>query len=187
MIAFHPTSSSLKSPEHPLQSSGSNSPLTDKEPERGEYRAGGVRTMSTTTLKRRAQVLAAILILAVLLTATTAFAATRFIKAKRGGTIRMDRGVWLVIRPGALEEDAVISADMYMTEDSISFEFGPSGTEFDRPAELRVTWQAIGGRDVEDVALYGEDGEEIEEEPEIRRWGVVWYIEHFSLYYYRRR
>ena len=137
--------------------------------------------------RKRVYVFALILVLSVLLTAMTALAATRLIKAKTGGTINIAPGVNFIVLPDALEENTVISADMEETEDGIDFHFGPSGTTFDPPAELRITWQAIGGRDVEDITLYGEDGEEIEEEPEITPWGVIWYIEHFSIYYYRRR
>ena len=137
--------------------------------------------MLDTILRRRAQAL--VLVLSLVLSVTAVFAATELIEAKKGGTINIAPGVRLVIRPGALEEDTAISADMIQKRDRILFRFKPSRTEFLKPAELRIHWQAI--EDVEDLILYGEDGEEIE--PEIRGWGTKYYIEHFSLYYFRRR
>ena len=141
--------------------------------------------------RRSTQALRTILALSLLLTATLAFAATRLIKVDKGGTINVGPGVNFVVPPNALEEDTEISVDMVRTDDGIDFCFGPSGTTFDPPAELRMTWQAIKGTgkatDPEDIRLYNEDGEEIETEPEIRKWGVIWRIPHFSLYYYRRR
>lgn len=143
--------------------------------------------MLNTILKKRAQALAVILILSVLLTATTALAATKFVKADKGRVIHIAPGVKLVIPPEALEEDTVVSADMEKTDDYIDFYFGPSRTKFAKPAELRITWQAISRMDVDDLTLYNTDGKEIEIEPDIKSWGVIYYIDHFSLYYYRRR
>lgn len=139
--------------------------------------------MLNAILRKRAQVLSLILVLSVLLIVTSAFAATKFIKARSGGVVRIDRGVRLVIRPRALEEDTVISANMIQEQNRICFHFGPDDTEFLKPAELCVSWRAID--DVDDLTLYGEDNEEIK--PEVKRWGVKYYIEHFSLYYFRRR
>jgi hypothetical protein len=142
--------------------------------------------MLNTILWKRAKALSVVLVLSLLLTATLAFAATKLIKAKNGGTINIGPGVNFVIPPEALKVDTVISADMEWTDDYIYFHFGPSGTEFDTPAELRITWQAIDDMGLADLRLYTENGEEIEYE--IRKWGMVsYYIEHFSLYYYRRR
>lgn len=139
--------------------------------------------MLNTILRKRAQVLALILVLSVLLTATTALAATKFIRAKSGGTITIAQGVKLVIRPGALEEDTIISADMIQKRNRTLFRFEPDDAEFSKPAELCISWEVIDG--VEDLTLYGENGSRIE--PETTRRGVKYYIDHFSLYYYRRR
>ena len=140
--------------------------------------------MLNTTLRKKVQVLALILVMLVFLAATTALAATEFIEAKTGGSIRIARGVWLVIPPRALEEDTVVSAYMIRRRDRVNFIFEPSGLIFRKPAELKISWQAIAGMGGDDLTLYGE-GMEIE--PIIRAWGVVYPIEHFSLYYHRRR
>jgi hypothetical protein len=140
--------------------------------------------MLNTILRKRAQVLALILVLSVLLIAATAFAAAEYISAKKGGTVDVAPGVSLVIKPGALEEDTAISANMKAKRDRISFQFGPSGTEFSKPAVLCISWEVIDG--VEDLTLYGENSEEIGP-TKITGWGVKYYIEHFSVYYFRRR
>lgn len=146
--------------------------------------------MLKTILRKRAHVLALILVLSVALTATTAFAATGRIKARRGGKIRIDRGIWFRVPPRSLEEDTVISINMEKTNDSISFECGPDGTTFNRPAQLFITWKAAADLGLSDLTLYGEDGKEIE--PRIGRSGLNYGLKsfsvyHFSLYYYRRR
>lgn len=143
-------------------------------------------------LRKRVRVLGLILVLSALLTVTTAFAITQLIKAREGGTIRIARGVKLVIRPGALEEDTVISANMVRKRNRIYFHFGPNGTTFaeDKPAKLMITWRAMADMGLSDFTLHGQDGEEIE--PNIGRRGLSYGLKsfslyHFSLYYYRRR
>jgi hypothetical protein len=140
---------------------------------------------------RRKYVIAAISVLSILLITSIAFAVTRLIRAESGGTIALAPGVWLVIPPGSLEEDTPISVTARKTDDGINFIFGPSGTTFDPPAKLCMTWQAIYGKadvkDLEGVRLYNENGDELEAKVEVGRYGVVWHIPHFSLYYYRRR
>jgi len=146
--------------------------------------------MLNIILRKRAQVLALILALSVILVAATAFAATEIIKARRGGRIDVAPGVSLVIKPGGLEEDAAVSATMKVKRNRIYFSFSAaavddgSDVELTKPAELYVSWQAVDG--VEDLTLYGEDGEEIEP-AKATKWGAKYYIDHFSLYYFVRR
>jgi hypothetical protein len=144
--------------------------------------------MLRTIGKKRAQALALILILSVLLITMAALAATKSIKARRGGVISIDKGVCFRIRPGSLEGDTTISADMVVEEDSICFYFGPDGTTFDPPAEIIIAWPALGEfihLGVHDLTLYGGDGSETK--PRMRMWGAKYPIEHFSVYYFRRR
>jgi hypothetical protein len=146
--------------------------------------------MLNTILRKRAQVLVLILVLSVLVTAATAFAATRIIRAKKGGKIDVAPGVSLVIKPGGLAEDAVVSAYMKVKRNRICFSLNAAALddgddiELTKPAALNVSWLAIHG--VEDLTLYGQNGEEIEPAKKTR-WGVRYDIEHFSLYYFRRR
>lgn len=150
----------------------------------------GVLSMLNTILRKRAQALALILVLSVLLVAATAFAATEIIKAKRGGVVCVGPGVSLEIKPRGLEEDAIVSADMKIKRNRISFSFSAvalddgDDVELTKPAVLCISWQAIGG--VEDLTLYGEHGEEIEPAQTTKRV-VKYYVDHFSIYYFRRR
>ncbi len=143
--------------------------------------------MLNTVLTRRVRVLALILAMSVFLTSVTALAAisknSKLIEADRGGKIRIDRGVFLIVPPGALEEDTVISAAMVKTRHRIKFYFKPHNMEFLKPVQLCVSWQVIDG--IENITLYGSSGEAIE--PQLYRWGVRYPLWHFSLYYYRRR
>ena len=112
--------------------------------------------MLNTILRKKAQVLALSLVLLILLTATTAFAATKLIKAEQGGKINIDKGVKLVIPRRALAEDTVISADMIQKKRRVYFNFGPDGTSFLKPVELCISWKVMDG--VKELTLYGEDG-----------------------------
>ena len=141
--------------------------------------------MSNTSLRKRARVLAPIIVLSIVLTAITAFATSQLITAKKGGTIDIAPGVELVFRPNSLEEDTVISADMSVKRNRIVYRFGPDGTVLSKPARFVVSWQVIEDADVDNLVLYGENGEEIE--PVERKKCLVYEIDHFSLYYHRRR
>jgi len=147
--------------------------------------------MSGKTFGRRTQILVLISVLSVLLITSTAFAVTKLIKAKNGGVINVAPGILFEVPAGSLEADTQISVTMTETDTGIDFQFGPSGTVFDPPAKLFMTWQAIYGRandkDAEDIKLYNEDGEELDVSIEETSSGVLWYIPHFSIYYYRRR
>lgn len=146
--------------------------------------------MLNTILRKRAQILALILALSVILVAATAFAVTEIIKAKKGGRIDVAPGVSLVIKPGGLAEDAMVSATMKVKRNRICFSFSAAAVddgndvELTKPAVLYVSWRALDG--VEDLTLYGEDGEEIEP-AKATQWAAEYYIDHFSLYYFRRR
>jgi hypothetical protein len=140
--------------------------------------------MLYTIPRKRIQALSLALILTMLVISVTAFAATELISAKKGGKIEVAQGVLAVIKPHALEEDTIISANMEVTRDRISFVFGPSGTQFKKPMELYISWSVID--DVEDLAIYGEDNEEIEP-VKINGRGLKYHINHFSIYYFRRR
>ena len=142
--------------------------------------------MLNTTIKKKTQILGLILVLSILLIATTAFARTKLIKAGRSGTIVMDAGVKIKIPRGALLEDTLISAEMEVTSDQVRFIFGPSPLAPQVPANLMISWSAIKDLNLDGFTLYGPNDEEIEPSV-ISGWGMVWEIPHFSLYYHRRR
>ena len=90
--------------------------------------------MLNVILSKRAHILTLIIILSVLVIATTAFGVTKLIKAKDGGVIRIAPGVSLRVPAGALEKNTEISATMRVRDRGVNFRFGPSGTTFDPPA-----------------------------------------------------
>ena len=142
--------------------------------------------MSEMILSKGRRKLVLIPVILCLLAATMAFvsyAEAELIKADEGGIVSIDRGVFLSVPPGALEEDTVITGTKVEESDRICFYFEPSGTVFLKAAKLNVSWRVVS--DVESYILYGEDGEEIQ--PETFSWGLRHDIWHFSLYYYRRR
>ena len=143
------------------------------------------RTLLSTILRKRTQVLATTIVLSVFMAAMAAFAASELITAKKGGTVELAPGVELVFRPGTVEEDVVVTADMKVGRKRIKYDFGPDGLVFLKPARFIVSLEAIGDSDVDDLVLYGEDGEEIE--PKVKKDRLVYDIEHFSRYYHRRR
>jgi len=125
-----------------------------------------------------------------LLLALSVSLASKYVRKGRGGKVRLARGMQLVILPQAILTDRkgiVISTGAVQRRKYICLDLGPDGTTFakDKPAELRATWKAISRYNIDGLTLYGEDGKEIEGyETEL---GAVWYIPHFSLYYFRRR
>jgi hypothetical protein len=147
--------------------------------------------MLNTILRKRAQALALILVLSVLLVAATAFAATEIIRAKRGGVVCVGPGVSLEIKPRGLEEDAIVSADMKVKRNRISFSFSAvalddgDDVELTKPAVLCVSQRVA--NDLEDLTLYGKNGEEIEPVRTTRHGAECYLLEHFSIYYFRRR
>ena len=145
--------------------------------------------MSNTILRRRERSLLPILSVSVFLIAATALAATQLVTAKKGGEIDIAPGVVLKILPNALNEDTVISADIVRKGKRVCFEFQPSGVTFAKPALLGISWEAINESDIfgglDGLILYTEDGSAIE--PKVTGQGVTYRIEHFSIYYFRRR
>ena len=141
--------------------------------------------MLDTISRRRARVSALTLVLSLLLITTIAFAATELISAKKGGEINVAPGVVFAVPPKALDEDTVITVDMLEKGKRVRFEFEPSGLVFSKSASLRMTWEAVEAADVEDLLLYAEDGSVIE--PKTTGQGVAYSIDHFSIYFFRRR
>lgn len=114
------------------------------------------------------------------------------INAKKGGTINIDEGVELVIPPGALDKNTEITVRMERDDKKMVFEFWPGGLVFNKPVELKATYEALSG--IKDLNLYlVSDPNSITKNyiekirPVKYDWGVVWYLDHFSIYYYRLR
>ena len=142
--------------------------------------------MLKTILRKRLHVLVSVVFLSLLLTAVAAFADSPTIIGKEGGVVSIARGADLVIPPRSLKEDTPISAVMRKERERVTFEFGPDGTRFSKPAILYVSWQFIANSgNIEDLRLYGEGRKKLI--PKITQEGLEYKIKHFSLYYYRRR
>ena len=142
--------------------------------------------LNTTPRRRLQQILVLVTILSVFL-ATEAFAVSRFINADEGGIIDLAEGISLVIPPGALEEDTMIRAHVVLNRNRICYTFGPDDIVFNKPVELVVSCQVLEDADVKDLNLYGENGEKIKPKKLKKEESLLYRIEHFSLYYHRRR
>lgn len=142
--------------------------------------------MSRTTLKRVLQVFTLVMVLSALLS-LEAFAVSRLIKADEGGVINIAEGVSLIIPPNALEEDAVVHARVSIKKNQICYNFGPDDIVLNRPVKLVVSQQILEDAGVDDLNLYGEDGERIKPRTSKKEETVTYKIDHFSLYYHRRR
>ena len=141
--------------------------------------------MTSKVARRNLVILPIVLVLSILLITTTALAATKLIKAKSGGVVKIADGVLLKIEKGSLQEDTLISAEMMWGDDYIGFEFGPDDTVFSEPAKLRIGLDVIDEMGLDSLTLFGERGEKIK--PDISKKYVEYRISHFSIYYYRRR
>ena len=141
--------------------------------------------MLSATVRRNLIILPMVLVLSILLLATTAFATTKLIKAQSGGVVKMADGIRLKVENGSLEKDTYISAEVMWGDDYIDFEFGPDGTTFSEPAKLRISQKVLDEMGLDGLTLYGEQGEKIE--PNTNGGYVEYEIPHFSIYYYRRR
>jgi hypothetical protein len=133
---------------------------------------------------KRAYILTLVFVLSAILIATV-YGDVKLITAKKGGTVRAERGAELVIPPRALAEDTVISAELDIQNDTIYLLFGPHGTEFNPSATFKVSWTLIKKYGIDDYTAYGPGGEILV--PELTKKGLEYEIQHFSLYYFRRR
>jgi hypothetical protein len=115
--------------------------------------------------------------------ATTSLATTKLIEADKGGVVSINQWAYIYFPPGSLAEDTEITAFSELTQDEINFYFEPSNTYFLKPAEFVVSWAIY--YYVDSLILNGEDDTQIT--PEMNWWGLKYYINHFSLYYFRRR
>lgn len=93
---------------------------------------------------------------------------------------------------GALKKDKLIT--MAITTDHetrVDFEFGPHGTKFDKPVEIKLSWAYLGNNVKSDALIlyYYDNGKWVEETTgkwEDNEKHVKLYIDHFSRYYYNR-
>jgi len=113
-----------------------------------------------------------------------------------GGYIHVNKDIYFVVPAGALKDDVKIGVRMKRDKKDrkTKFYFSPEGLEFSIPAAIQAYWKSIDDAEEENPGLqYAVEVDKViykvgsEIKPEIEAWGVTWKIDHFSLYYYRRR
>ncbi len=121
---------------------------------------------------------------------TRVFRDSGIVGAAGGGTLEFHSGS-LEIPPGSLEQDTEIAVQVSVTQCDITrneYEFSPSGTRFNPPATLRLSYGMMGSIDVQSLLLllYDEGLEKwvvaanmVQESGHHRYSGP---IEHFSRY-----
>ena len=144
--------------------------------------------------KRSTQILAITLTLSLLLVTTmTVLAAIGQapIKADKGGTIIIDDDTRLIIPAGALEKNTLIRIKMVSNNNKLTFAFTPKGLQFKKPVQLQKSKASM--NDAEGFTLYfAPDEDKLDNysetiHPDIDSKNVKWNLNHFSIYYYRRR
>ena len=135
----------------------------------------------------------ALLMVAGLTLATGTYVFVEKIIGPDGGKVNV-QGDKLIVPAGALDVETPIS--MAMTSDDVSrvdYEFGPHGTVFNVPVELRLSWSTLRDMTSADLTLYyyeESSGTWVEETTAI--WDdngkkASLFIDHFSKYYFERR
>jgi len=150
--------------------------------------------MMNTILKKKAiQASATMLVFLLLVIVTIAIAAQGegYIIAKEGGTVIIDNDTQLVIPKNALKEDTLITAKVVYNKNKVKFEFEPEGLVFKKGVYLQKSLDAMG--DADGFTLYyAPDPNDLDNyteeiEPDVSEDNVTWSLEHFSIYYHRRR
>jgi hypothetical protein len=127
------------------------------------------------------------------MTAKIVFAAANKerVKAKNGAIIYIDSDTRLIVPPGAMDKDVAIKVKLSQSKKNVKFKFEPEGIKFRVPIYLQKSRESM--EDAESCILYyAPDEKNIERyteqiKPKVKGDNIVWELEHFSLYYYRRR
>lgn len=111
--------------------------------------------------------------------------ARKLIRADVGGNINLKDGVHLRIPAGALDEDVNIETSKTISDRKASITLKPDGIQFATPVELEVSLKFLDSIEGVDRDLIGPDEEPI---PGLLSGNKLLYLlDHFSIYYYRRR
>jgi len=109
------------------------------------------------------------------------------IKAKTGGVVCLGPTMGLYVPKYTFKEDTIVSASFAYNQmcDTIEFDFGPSPASFSNPLELFVSWSDLAYFGLlKDPTLYYNGFPVSCSESD---WGITYYLDHFSIYYFRRR
>ena len=109
------------------------------------------------------------------------------IKADKAGYLCLGSTMGLYIPRYAYSTDIVLTAyfSYNWLDDTIEFEFGPSPTSFNIPLELFMSWYDLDKFGMLDNPTLYYDGFPVAcSEGD---WGITYYLDHFSIYYFARR
>lgn len=111
-----------------------------------------------------------------------------YIIAKIGGVLYPSSGMKLTIPPKALSQNTVISSRFEWYPNYIDFVFQPSPMTFAKPLQLFISWYELNKMGLfYNPILYYDDGLGTPVRYTIDNFGVTYYLEHFSIYYFVRR
>lgn len=144
------------------------------------------------TIKTLTAITAILILSLVMIAVAFAIIVEQPIKANEGGTIDIVAGIKFIVPPGALERDTTIRVKMVQNRNKTMFKFGPAGLKFKKAVKLQATTGAI--NDAAEFNLYYAPNNERPDNytevitPERTSDGTIqWSLNHFSIYYYRRR
>jgi hypothetical protein len=118
---------------------------------------------------------------------TTIYSTSALIKAKYGGYLSLSKTMGLTVPKYALSNDTVLTASFVYDKsaDTFEFVFGPSPLSFRTQLQLFVSWH-----DLENFGLLHDPILYYEGTPVAYSksyWGMTYYLDHFSIYYFGRR
>jgi len=118
---------------------------------------------------------------------TTISSTSALIKAKTGGYLSLSNTMGLTVPRHALSKDTVLTASFGYNKKANTFEFvfGPSPMSFRVQLQLFVSWH-----DLEYFGLLNDPALYYNGTPVASRksdWGMTYYFDHFSIYYFVRR
>lgn len=120
-------------------------------------------------------------------TISTIYSTSELIKAKTGGYLSLSNTMGLTVPRNALSKNTVLTASFGYDKRANTFEFvfGPSSMSFSISLQLFVSWHDLKNFGLlKDPTLYY-DGAPVESSES--DWGVTYYLDHFSIYYFARR
>ena len=118
---------------------------------------------------------------------STICSSSALIKASTGGILYLSGTMGLYVPAYAYSKDIVLTASFVYNpkKNTIEFNFGPSPTTFNVPLQLFMSWY-----DLNNFGLPGNPPLYYAGVPvacSVSDWGITYYLDHFSIYYFARR
>ena len=117
----------------------------------------------------------------------TIYSTSAWINAETGGSLSLSNTMGLTVPAGALSTNTVLTASFaYDKKTNIFlFDFGPSPMSFNISLQLFMSWSDLDKFGLSnDPTLYYDGIPVASSESD---WGVTYYLDHFSIYYFERR